>query len=269
MLTEEGEEEEEGEGLLAMRELSFQPEEDEEEDAHMAVRTRLPVPAPVPAAAKRALATAALGPLRITPVGVASAVSAAVAPAPVSPTASASALAPLSILEQRRVQSELKQHRSMLATIEQCWTLRSKAMNAIEAVVRERGAGGMVGWSGWTGELGLLQRGMSAQLCDLRSSILRESCRLLIALAEASPREFEESSQLGFYAPLLFKGLYVTIKIISSTCDETMQEIVARVATVKSVPVVSTVLAPQHNQRSAPTSASRQCVVRAPTHSSR
>lgn len=242
MLTEE--EEDDGEGLLARRELSFQAEdEDADEDVHMAVRARAPATAVT--AVKRAPA-AASAPLRITPVGVASsssaasaAAGAAAAAAPISPTASSSSLAPLSILEQRRVQSELKQHRSMLSTIEQCWTLRSKAMNAIEAVVRERGPGSMVAWTAWPAELSLLQRGMSAQLCDLRSSILREACRLLIALAEASPRDFEDSAQLAFYAPLLFKGLYVTIKIISSTCDETMVEIVARVATVKSVPVVS------------------------------
>lgn len=144
--------------------------------------------------------------------------------------------APLSPTESKRLSSEIRLHRPTLNSLDACWTLRSKAMNRIEELVRERGVHGLSGWPQWKDELAHLQRGMAVQLGDLRSSILREACRLLIALAEASPRDFED--QLAFYAPLLWKSLYVTIKIISTTADETMMEIVNRVATIRTVPIV-------------------------------
>lgn len=153
----------------------------------------------------------------------------------------------MSVADQKRIQSELRAQRSTLATIDACWTLRSKAMNRWETLLREQGPNGFAGWSAWPAELVGMQRAMAAQLSDLRSSILREACRLLIAMSESSPRDFEP--ELAFYAPLLFKGLYVTIKVISQTSDETLTEIVGRVATVKSVPVVS---ASSRNQQAEP-----------------
>ena len=226
------EEEAEEAGLLDARELSFQIEETEEENMSMGVA--VPV---VTASASAAAAPSRIPSLLNTSASAsaASASSSSSALLPLTP-ASPSASTFLTLADQKRFVSELRAQRPTLGTIDACWTLRSKAMNRVEALVRDRGAGGLAGFSGWAQELTGLQRALGAQLADLRSSILREACRLLIALSEASPRDFED--QLAFYAPLLWKGLYVTIKVISSTSDETMAELVARVATVKSVPVV-------------------------------
>ena len=171
-----------------------------------------------------------------TPTSSSSSTSLASATPSVSPVPSA---------DSKRYASEFRACRATLSSLDACWTIRSKSMNRLEELCRERGPHGFGNWmssssnggsTGWKEELALLQRPMAVQLGDLRSSILREACRLLIAMAEASPRDFEE--QLPFYYPILCKSLYVTIKIISTTADETIVELVSRVATVKSIPTV-------------------------------
>lgn len=152
---------------------------------------------------------------------------------------------PIAPADAKRFSSELRSLRPTLGSLDACWTLRSKAMNRAEQLVRERGLNGFSAWTpGWKDELAGFQRCMGMQLSDLRSSILREACRLLLALAEGAPREFED--QLMFYLPLLWKSLYVTIKIISTTADETCGELVERVATAKSIPLLLSGLQDTH-----------------------
>jgi len=177
-----------------------------------------------------------------------------------SPLADLPAGPPLSPAKQRRLQSELKSCRLQLNDATIAWEVRSKAMNRIEALLRERGRNGLASWttssasgsgnghggsgSGWANELHQLQRPLSIQLADLRSSIIREVCRLLIALSEAAPREFEE--QLAFYVPLLWKLLYVTVKAIASRAEETLKEIVEKTATHKCIPLFLSGLSDPH-----------------------
>ncbi len=106
-------------------------------------------------------------------------------------------------------------------------------MNCIEEIVRESN---MNEWDQWPSQLEQFRCCMIEQLVDLRSSIVREACRTLIAMAEAAPAAFE--SELAHYFTALYKGLYVTIKVISSACDETIKTLVERVNTVKCIPVL-------------------------------
>lgn len=151
---------------------------------------------------------------------------------------SSSSTPPLAAADAKRYSSEFRLSRQPLMNLDACWTLRSKSMNRLEELCRERGTNGFTSWTTWSDELKHFQRPMSVQLGDLRSSILREACRLLIAIADANRSEFEE--QLAFYLPILWKSLYVTIKIISTTADETIMELVTRVATCKSITLVRT-----------------------------
>jgi hypothetical protein len=107
-------------------------------------------------------------------------------------------------------------------------------MTKLESLLRERGPNGLAGWSSWPGELAGMQRALAAQLGDLRSQILREACKLLLALAEASPRDFFEEGGhlLAFFAPILAKSLYVTIKIMSTTADDTLAALVDKLAAI-------------------------------------
>lgn len=152
----------------------------------------------------------------------------------VTPTATP---AVLPAAEYKKLSAELKQARSVVRDIKACWTLRSKALNRIEELARTNGVNGMAAWSEWSKELELLKPCLQEQLLDLRSSIVREACRCLIAMSDAAPTLFED--QLAFYLPILWKGLYVTIKVISSNCDDTCKALLNNVSSVKIVSVVS------------------------------
>jgi len=153
----------------------------------------------------------------------------------------------MSAADAKRFCSELKAAKAPLMTIEAEWGVRSKCLQRIESLVRERGGVGcLASWPSWPAELAGLQRPLAAQLADLRSSILREACRTLLVVAAASPRDFEEAGALAFYAPLLWKGLYVTIKIMSQTSDDTLRELTSLAATTRSIPTFLTCLTDTH-----------------------
>ena len=129
----------------------------------------------------------------------------------------------------RRVSGELRKQRALLE-LKNDWTVRVKAMNAIEEVSRENA---FARWSDWPRELELLRPLLSEQLSDLRSSIVREACRLLVALCDCAPSAFER--ELDTYLPLLYKGLYVTIKIIRDSCHDCLAAIVQRLRSARTV----------------------------------
>jgi hypothetical protein len=171
-------------------------------------------------------------------------------------TATVTLTGPLSTINGKKVAAELKKHRAILSDVKNCWTLRTKALNAIEEVARELKLSSSsprnnqtipTSSSGlnWPEQLELLRNCMGEQLQDLRSAIVREACRTLIALADYSPAEF--CTELAFYFPLLYKGLYITIKVISNACDETLKALVVCTRSVKAIqPLVAGLLAP-HN----------------------
>jgi len=77
---------------------------------------------------------------------------------------------------------------------------------------------------------------LAQQLSDLRSSIFREVCRMLVALAGGLGYAFEDC--MPFFLPILFTRLYVTIKIISSSSDECIRTLLQCTRTPKSLAVL-------------------------------
>ena len=128
----------------------------------------------------------------------------------------------LSAAEARRLSSELRRLRGCLE-LRTDWSLRVKAMNSIEELSREPLLGR---WPDWGRELELLRPALLEQLADLRSSIVREACRLLVALAESGRLQFEREVEAFF--PALYRGLYVTIRVIRESCDACIAAIVER-----------------------------------------
>ena len=141
------------------------------------------------------------------------------------------ALAPVSVADGRRLSSELRRLRLQL-DVKVEWTLRVKALNGVEELSREEA--GIIGrWGEWGRELELLRGVMAEQLTDLRSSIVREACRTLIALCEANRTAFDR--EVDTYLPLLYRGLYVTIRVIRDSCTECMQAIVQRMRSSRTL----------------------------------
>src|SRR5689334_18917378 len=102
-------------------------------------------------------------------------------------------------------------------------------MNRYEGLMIAQ-APALLSWSGLKEELDALKQCIEAMLNDVRSSIVRECCRLLVSLAGSyGAAGFEESITL--YIPILCSRLYVTIKVISSSCDTCIRELVTRAHT--------------------------------------
>ena len=143
-----------------------------------------------------------------------------------------SAATVLSASDARRLSAELRRHRALL-DVKNEWSVRMKAMSGIELLSRETGIGR---WSEWSRELEALRPLLCDQLTDLRSAVVREACRLLVALASAGRGQFER--EVDVYYPLLFKGLFVTIRVIRDSCDECLQALTQRTASVRCLPAL-------------------------------
>ncbi len=81
------------------------------------------------------------------------------------------------IADNPTVVSEIRDQMKVLKNIESNWSLRVKAMNKLETLFREKNAHRM---AGAMAELMLIRKCIATQLEDLRSSIVREACRLLV-----------------------------------------------------------------------------------------
>ena len=114
--------------------------------------------------------------------------------------------------------SDIRPHKKILKDISNDWSIRSNALNKIEDICNS-----ILVSSGdieqWECELRELQKPMIEQIIDLRSSIVRDACRALLALANTSPVAFEQS--LNVYLPVLYKGMYIIILYSILTCTLT------------------------------------------------
>jgi len=139
-------------------------------------------------------------------------------------------------LTVKQVATELKSLKKTLRDTSNDWTLRQQALNRIEELARTVIVQSSTDIDTWELELKGLQPALIEQIIDLRSSIVREACRTLIALSEAHVVAFEASCSV--YLPHLFKNLYVTIKVISGSCDECCRTLVRTVNSPKLIPTL-------------------------------
>jgi len=144
--------------------------------------------------------------------------------------------ATLRTMTVKQVATEFKALKKTLRDTSNDWTLRQQALNRIEELARTVIIQTSTDIDTWELELKGLQPALVEQIIDLRSSIVREACRTLIALSEAHVGAFEVSASV--YLPHLFKNLYVTIKVISGSCDECCRTLVRTVNSPKLIPTL-------------------------------
>ena len=160
-----------------------------------------------------------------------------VAPTPVAtPAIKKATPATMRTMTVKQVANELKSLKKTLRDTSNDWTLRQQALNRIEELARTIIVQSSADVDAWEAELKSLQPALIEQIIDLRLSIVREACRTLIALSEAHVVAFEASANV--YLPHLFKNLYVTIKVISGSCDECCRTLVRTVNSPKLIPTL-------------------------------
>eukprot|EP00741_Cyanophora_paradoxa_P005151 tig00000863_g4993.t1 len=89
------------------------------------------------------------------------------------------------------------------------WSLRVLAMRRLQALA----LGGPENTSVFESRIGPIVPGLIQQACDLRSSVVKDACNAISALAKLLGPKFEPHAET--IVPALFKLLFVTIKAIS------------------------------------------------------
>lgn len=132
--------------------------------------------------------------------------------------------------ERKIIQGELARLRKIISSTNDEWEVRTKALKSLEQMVREQGVAHMPGWDE---EMEKFKRGIAVQLADLRSQVVKQACSLLVVLAEAMSDDFED--HLAYFLPTLFNGLFVTIKILSESCNQCITALLLRTHSPKSI----------------------------------
>lgn len=123
----------------------------------------------------------------------------------------------------KSLRAELKRIRNVIKDNAQDWQLRQTALTALMKLITEQGITSIPLWGE---EAVALQPMLSAQLQDARSQLQSLSCKTLIAMAQAMGDSFGE--HMCFYLPILFKSLYVTIKIVAASADQCISAMLSR-----------------------------------------
>eukprot|EP00466_Bigelowiella_natans_P007872 jgi/Bigna1/131897/aug1.15_g6605 len=114
------------------------------------------------------------------------------------------------------------------------WNQRMKAMDVLKTLIVDKRVTETKMWN--TNLKKIYKTVMTIQLQDLRSSIIKAACNLLVTTAKEMGERFTEL--LKFFIPKLMKLLYVTIKIISVTGYETMSKMIATVGSLQVIPTL-------------------------------
>ena len=128
-------------------------------------------------------------------------------------------------LSKRQVTNHLallKEGRHVLKDVSQNWNERSRLMTLLEEAIRSKNLTAIPMW--WK-EAEKLKRCIKAQLEDLRSSIVVQACKLVICMAQAVGKKEKFADLFIYLLPTLLKKLFVTIKVMSSSCDDCIKAV--------------------------------------------
>ncbi len=147
--------------------------------------------------------------------------------------------APLPRLDKagaRALKAEFMRHAETMKEVEKDsdWQQRMKAMKALRVMIVDQRLTERKMWDSTLRKV--FKSIMSIQIADLRSSIIKEACGLLVATADAMGPRF--TSLFKYFVPRLMKLLYVTIRIISETAYSTMRAMFARLLLPDLFPVL-------------------------------
>lgn len=129
---------------------------------------------------------------------------------------------------------ELSHCGGLLSSVDADWGLRVRALHRIEALVKfvslpmpESVAADP---QTWEEQIKLFQPFFAVQVNELRSSIVRETCRLLIALSKSLGQGMVEC--VAALLPNLIANTYVTVKVIRESSVTCTTELLTRVPSV-------------------------------------
>ncbi|ONM16043.1 CLIP-associated protein [Zea mays] len=138
-------------------------------------------------------------------------------------------------VEPVKVHSEkelLREFEKIAATLspEKDWSLRIAALQRIEALVY----GGAIDYPSFLMLLKQLVPPLSNQLCDRRSSIVKQACHLLNILSKELLGDFEPCAEL--FIPMLFKLVVITVLVIAESADTCIKTILRNCKVARILP---------------------------------
>ncbi|PNT69074.1 CLIP-associated protein isoform X2 [Brachypodium distachyon] len=116
---------------------------------------------------------------------------------------------------------------------EKDWSIRIAAMQRIEALVY----GGAIDYPSFFMLLKQLVHPLSSQLCDRRSSIVKQACHLLNVLSKELLSDFEACAEI--FIPALFKLVVITVLVIAESSDNCVKTILRNCKVSRLVPLIA------------------------------
>jgi len=143
---------------------------------------------------------------------------------------------------------ELSHCRGLLSSVDGDWGLRVRALNRIEALVEFVSLPMPESLASdpqtWEEQIKIFQPYFAVQVNELRSSIVRETCRLLIALSKSLGFGMVEC--VAALLPNLIANTYVTVKVIRENSSTCTAELMSRVPPVSYLPPLLSLLNDAH-----------------------
>jgi hypothetical protein len=148
----------------------------------------------------------------------------------------------------RDLRLEISHCGNLLSSVDGDWGLRVRALHRIEALVKFVALPMPESLAAdpqtWEEQIKLFQPFLAVQVNELRSAIVRETCRLLIALSHSLGQ-----GMIGCVAallPNLIANTYVTVKVIRESSITCTTELLTRVPSVSYLPPLLTLLNDTH-----------------------
>lgn len=122
-----------------------------------------------------------------------------------------------------------------LQDIKSEWTERQEAMRVLGALLDGPGADRDLWWP----QLERLAAGCTKQTNDLRSSVVRSACALIVHLALRLGSDDKFAGFALAVAPALLSRLYVTVRAIAQACDDCMRGLLAHGDGLRLAPLLA------------------------------
>lgn len=143
---------------------------------------------------------------------------------------------------------ELAHCTSLLSSLDGDWGLRVRALHRIEALVSfvslPMPESTATDPQSWAEQIALFQPHFAVQVNELRSSIVRETCRLLISLSKILGTGM--SGCIVALIPNIIANSYVTVKVIRESSITCTSELITRVPSVTYLPPLLNLLNDAH-----------------------
>ncbi|XP_051193751.1 CLIP-associated protein isoform X1 [Lolium perenne] len=139
---------------------------------------------------------------------------------------------PIRVHSEKELVREIEKIASALNP-EKDWSIRIAAMQRIEALVY----GGAIDYPSFFMLLKQLVHPLSSQLCDRRSSIVKQACHLLNVLSKELLSDFEACAEI--FIPALFKLVVITVLVIAESSDNCVKTILRNCKVSRIVPLIA------------------------------